>query len=184
MLVNGGVGLTLTSLEYVVLAQLNRRARSGYELGKALDGTPMGAFSSSPGSIYPTLNRLEAAKLVRRKESPRGRRPRREFHLTAKGRRWLATWIRAPVTPGDLLRRPGVLALRYSFTVSKEERATLLRRHVRAAREGRDSYARVVNETRRHAVDTSRGALQLARDLLATHLTWAERELRRVTRRA
>ena len=172
--------MKLTELEYVLLAHLKRRARTGYELGKALEGLPMGTFSSSPGSIYPALRRLSKARLVRPSEVPRGRRPRKEFRLTKAGTGRLSAWLDAPVTPPELLRRPGVLALRYSFLPTAERRAAFLSAYAAAALEGLEHYSRFLLEARSRAVHGSIGALELVRDMLATHRAWAEREVDKV----
>ena len=169
--------MKLTELEYVLLAHLKRRARTGYELGKAFEGLPMGTFSSSPGSIYPALRRLSEAGLVQPSEVPLGRRPRKEFRLTKVGKRQLRVWLHAPVTLPELLRRPGVLALRYSFLPTAERRAAFLSAYVAAALEGLEHYSKFLSEARGHAVDGSIGALELVRDLLVSHRAWAEREL-------
>ena len=167
--------MKLTELEYVLMAHLKRRRRTGYELGKALEGLPMGTFSSSPGSIYPALRRLSEAGLIKPRDIPRGKRPRKEFRLTSSGVRRLSAWLNAAISPEDLLRRPGVLALRYSFLPTGEQKA-FLSNYAQAARAGLDLYSTFLSSAREHAVESSIGALELARDQLATHIAWAERE--------
>ena len=46
-------------LRYVILSLLKEKPRHGYELIKALEDLSSGAYSPSPGSIYPTLTYLE-----------------------------------------------------------------------------------------------------------------------------
>ena len=140
----------------------------------------MGTFSSSPGSIYPALRRLTEVGLVRPSSVPLGRRPRKEFRLTRAGTRRLSVWLNTPVTPPELLRRPGVLVLRYAFLPTAERRAAFLVGYEAAARAGLEHYSRFLSEARSSAVDGSIAALKLVRDMLATHLAWAERELNRV----
>jgi len=41
----------------------------------------------SPGTLYPFLHQLEEMGLVTHRDKPVGKRPRRVYHLTAKGRR-------------------------------------------------------------------------------------------------
>ena len=141
-----------------------------------LEGLPMATFSSSPGSIYPALRRLSEEGLVQPSAVPLGRRPRKEFRLTKAGTRRLSAWLHAPVTLPELLRRPGVLALRYSFLPTAERRAAFLVGYASAALVGLEHYSRFLSEARSRAADGSVGALELVRDLLATHREWAERE--------
>jgi DNA-binding PadR family transcriptional regulator len=46
-------------LRYVILHLLDEKPRHGYEVIKALEELSSGAYSPSPGSIYPTLTFLE-----------------------------------------------------------------------------------------------------------------------------
>jgi DNA-binding PadR family transcriptional regulator len=114
----------LTPLSYALLGLVRQQPRSGYGLRKVFETTPLGSYSSSPGSIYPALKALETAGLVevRGGETARGKGL---YHLTAKGSDALDAWLVAPI--GDvkeaLLRfafldeddRPGILAFLASF---------------------------------------------------------------------
>ncbi len=46
-------------LRYVILSLLEKKPRHGYELIKALEDLSSGAYSPSPGTIYPTLTFLQ-----------------------------------------------------------------------------------------------------------------------------
>ena len=77
--------------ELLVLAQLEERARHGYEIGQLIASRGAGAVSFQPASLYPVLYRLERRGLIagRWVEKPNQRR-RRYYRLTADGRRVLA----------------------------------------------------------------------------------------------
>src|SRR5262245_163383 len=83
--------------ELLVLAQLESRARHGYEIGQRIAARGAGAVSFQPASLYPVLYRLERRGLIagRWVEKPNQRR-RRYYRLTTEGRRALAerrrTW--------------------------------------------------------------------------------------------
>ena len=71
---------TPTTLEYALLGLVHAEPRSGYDLCKVFETTPMGHYSSSPGAIYPALKRLEGAGLVEGKVEKAGSlRPRKKF---------------------------------------------------------------------------------------------------------
>lgn len=72
--------------------------------------TPLGVFSSSPGSIYPALKNLEAQGLARRSS---GRAA--PYRLTPAGRAALKDWLRAPVAYDDVRRRFDILMLKLAF---------------------------------------------------------------------
>ena len=54
-----------TLLEYALLGLTYQAPMSGYDLRKIFTTTAMGHFSSSPGAIYPALQRLEARSLLK-----------------------------------------------------------------------------------------------------------------------
>jgi PadR family transcriptional regulator len=76
--------------ELLVLAQLEDRARHGYEIGQQIATRGAGGVSFQPASLYPVLYRLERRGLIagRWVEKPNQRR-RRYYRLTPEGRRVL-----------------------------------------------------------------------------------------------
>lgn len=76
--------------ELLVLAQLEDRARHGYEIGQQIAARGAGGVSFQPASLYPVLYRLERRGQIagRWVEKPNQRR-RRYYRLTPEGRRVL-----------------------------------------------------------------------------------------------
>jgi transcriptional regulator len=76
--------------ELLVLAQLEQRARHGYDIGQQIAARGAGGVSFQPASLYPVLYRLERRGLIagRWVEEPNQRR-RRYYRLTPAGRRML-----------------------------------------------------------------------------------------------
>lgn len=102
----------LTTLGLALLALVNAQPRSGYALRKVFEDSPVGRFSSSPGSIYPALKKLESLGLV---ESRPGPGVGSELHATRSGRRALLAWLAVPVTATDYDRDPDLCFLRFAF---------------------------------------------------------------------
>jgi len=98
----------MTPLSYALLGLVRMQPRSGYALRKVFETTPLGDYSSSPGSIYPALKSLEKAGMVQARDA-RDVRGKGLYHLTAAGEDALHKWLRAPV--GDL----GEAMLRFAF---------------------------------------------------------------------
>jgi DNA-binding PadR family transcriptional regulator len=99
----------------MLMGLLEPGPRSGYELRKALLGSPLKHFSESPGAIYPALRRLESnGWIAPLSEAPAGR-GRRDLRLTPGGRAALVSWLRRPVTRDDVVWRLEELALRFAF---------------------------------------------------------------------
>jgi DNA-binding PadR family transcriptional regulator len=97
----------MTPLSYALLGLVRQQPRSGYALRKVFETTPLGGYSSSPGSIYPALRSLEKAGLLETHEHRA--HGKGLYHLTLQGERALDVWLRAPI--GDL----GEAMLRFAF---------------------------------------------------------------------
>jgi DNA-binding PadR family transcriptional regulator len=75
-------------LRLVVLRLIGEQPRHGYDLIKGIEGRLGGAYTPSPGVIYPALGRLEKLGLVRRAAPERGKKP---YAITDAGRSALET---------------------------------------------------------------------------------------------
>lgn len=80
------------STEILILALLEERDRHGYELARLIDERSHGAISFHVASLYPTLYRMEDKGLIDgRWVEKAGQRRRRYYHITAAGRKTLAS---------------------------------------------------------------------------------------------
>jgi len=103
-------------LGYALLGLINLNPSSGYDLRKIFAETAMGNYSSSPGAIYPALERLEKQKLIRGAvEDSAGLRRKRLYRLTAGGTAALKGWLSKPVEQSGVMRGANELMLRFSF---------------------------------------------------------------------
>jgi DNA-binding PadR family transcriptional regulator len=103
----------VTGLDHAILGLLARGDMSGYRIRKVFEDTALGNYSSSPGSIYPALARLEILGLV--KKMKKHRTIQNLYAITEKGRKQLRTWIFGKVTRDDVTRNSEVLSLRIAF---------------------------------------------------------------------
>src|SRR5215469_3827287 len=78
------------SAELLILAQLESRARHGYEIGVEIERRSAGEVSFQIASLYPVLYRLERKGLIAGQwvEAAGQRRRRSAFPARAKGRLW------------------------------------------------------------------------------------------------
>jgi len=91
---------TLTELERVVLGVVwMYEPCSAYTVRRDFLTSTSSYWSGSAGAIYPVMARLEALGLIRATELPWGRRTKKEYRVTAKGRRELESWVRPPLEP-------------------------------------------------------------------------------------
>jgi DNA-binding PadR family transcriptional regulator len=73
-------------LKYVILRLLDEKPRHGYDIIKALEERSGGAYSPSPGTVYPTLTMLEEMGYARAAEGDGGKRI---YEITDEGRKYL-----------------------------------------------------------------------------------------------
>ena len=74
-------------LKYVILKLLAEKPRHGYEVIKELEDRFGGAYSPSPGTVYPTLTMLEDIGYARANTDEGGRKV---YEITDAGRAYLA----------------------------------------------------------------------------------------------
>ena len=72
-------------LKYMILELLRDRPMHGYEVMRALEETSGGAYTASPGSVYPTLQSLEDGGYVSSEEKD----GRKVYTITDEGREFL-----------------------------------------------------------------------------------------------
>jgi DNA-binding PadR family transcriptional regulator len=83
---------------YAVLGMLSIRPMSGYDIKQAIGESIVHFWDESYGRIYPTLKRLAAEGLARRKtERQAGRPDRQVYSLTSPGRQVLERWLALPI---------------------------------------------------------------------------------------
>ena len=101
----------ITVLGYALLGLIRDDPRSGYGLRRVFETTPLGNYSSSPGSIYPALKNLQKAGLIEARAAGKGN----VFHLTEAGRAALDAWLRQSVTVDEVARQMSAIMLRFAF---------------------------------------------------------------------
>ncbi len=116
----------LTTLEYVVLGMIGVEAQSGYSLITTFE-SGIFRWSASPGSIYPTLKRLEQAGIIAgRLEMAYETRPRKMYTLTPGGESLLDEWLRAPLTRNEVGEMRDIVLLKFLFAEKRLTRAEVL----------------------------------------------------------
>jgi PadR family transcriptional regulator AphA len=111
----------------VILGVLAFGPATGYDIKRLTDISTRFFWRASYGQIYPELRRLEQAGLVRSKEEPHGRRQRRVYELTAKGRSAVSDWLRAEDDVYEI-RDEGLLRLFFGELLEHDELLGLVRR--------------------------------------------------------
>lgn len=111
--------MQLTPLGYALIGLVLAKPQSGYALRNVFETTPMGSFSSSPGSIYPALDKLLKAGMLDKRAPETG--GKNLFHVTPLGEQTMASWLRAPVTQEEIAKSVDNVLLRFAFLQSVDE---------------------------------------------------------------
>ena len=104
--------MNLTTLDALLVFLVGHKSQSGYDIRQMFQATPLGTFSDSPGSVYPSLARLEARGLLASSAAAGGRR-RRSYKRTASGQKALVVWLERPIDAEANKRRAGEIELRF-----------------------------------------------------------------------
>jgi DNA-binding PadR family transcriptional regulator len=112
--------MVVTTLGYALLGLIRAEARTGYALRMVFETTPMGSYSSSPGSIYPALKSLEKQGLVAAEAT--GKR-KSIIHITPDGRRIFDAWLTAPMGTEESV---DTALLRFAFLHDHPDRQVTL----------------------------------------------------------
>ncbi len=102
-----------TTLDYAILGLLKDGPLSGYRIRKIFETSAMGNYSSSPGTIYPALKRLERLALVSKENNEENKKS--QFSLTAAGKQALIDWMRQDISTEDVSKKLSELMLRFAF---------------------------------------------------------------------
>lgn len=102
-----------TLLDYAILGLIQDQPLSGYAIRKLFKETGLGNYSSSPGTIYPALNRLQKFKLVKKNEQRETAKTR--FEITSDGILILKNWFSQPIEKIEVEKKTNELLLRFAF---------------------------------------------------------------------
>src|SRR5215217_5634108 len=114
------------SVEYVILAGLVRRPRSGYDLTRWMQRETSHYFTVGHNRIYPALSALERDGLVVHEVVPSDRGPERKvYSITEAGREALLSWVDSPPVERQVRDEQLVKVLCYGFLPTERALARL-----------------------------------------------------------
>lgn len=174
-----------TSLGLALIGLAFAKPQTGYALRKVFEESPLGIFSSSPGSIYPALAKLENAGLLQRRPQAVGGRPL--YHVTESGRGVLLEWLDAAITVEEVARNVDHILLRFAFLQSFPDNDDLTRRFLRSFRKAVKTHLqglRAFMESDEGQSLSSHGRWAMQNGILGyeSHLDWAEDVLRELNK--
>jgi len=92
------------NIKPIILQALSEKPMNGYEIIQHFAKRSGGHWRPSPGSVYPTLRKLEAEGSI----TAKGVASKTEYHVTAKGKRQAKE--QSTVNPWDGVKHPDLLA--------------------------------------------------------------------------
>jgi DNA-binding PadR family transcriptional regulator len=106
---------------YVILGILNLGPHSGYDIKQLADMSTRHFWATSYGQIYPELKRLTESGLIKPEDASKGTRQRTLYHLTAKGKQTLRTWVTNPAIRSLEIRDEMLLKLFFAGAMAPKE---------------------------------------------------------------
>jgi DNA-binding PadR family transcriptional regulator len=178
------VATPLSTLRLAILGLLAREPRSGYDLRRVFATTPLGHFSSSPGAVYPALERLTEEGLVSGAVADQGAaRQRVVYSLTPAGAAALDSQLRLPVTPEDVIWSFDHVILRFAF-MDRLDHAVVLR-FLAEVIDGAEAYVRQLERVRKGMLSLPSPVPRLALDhgirSYRGHADWARAAIAEVS---
>lgn len=114
------------TVEYVILAALVRKPRSGYDLTRWMQRETSHYFAVGHSSVYPALSRLEGDGLVSHEVVPSVRGPERKvYSITVAGQEVLLEWANTSVVERQVRDEQLVKVLCYGFLPEEHALARL-----------------------------------------------------------
>ena len=176
----------MTELDLTILAIIARDGPlSAYDVRKVFARSLTSTWSSSTGSIYPSIRRLQDARHVA-SSSPKGARARKTLRVTAAGRAAVDRWLQE-ITPEMAGPTPNPVRTRIYFLgiLNSSEGSAILRKAIASTRAALDEAER--RRTARVSADSddvvqhlaSEGVLYELRARVAW-LEWLEREAAKI----
>jgi DNA-binding PadR family transcriptional regulator len=117
-----------TLLDFAILGLLQEEPLTGYGIRKFFEETALGNYSSSPGTIYPALKRLQKGMLIEsvvQKTSSKS-----SFQITKNGILMLKNWFLKPIEKVEVEKKMDELLLRFAFMeklIDKDHRINYLK---------------------------------------------------------
>ncbi len=142
-------GNQLRPPDYVVLGMVRLGAQSGYDIKKSVRDSIRFFWTISEAQIYPSLERLEGAMLVRGRAAPQGRRRRRSFEITPQGEAALRRWLTSGEAMPFELRDIGLVKLFFADALDRADALGLLQAIIERSRERVAALNRIEPEARR-----------------------------------
>ncbi len=112
-------------LDRIILGLLLYRSLSIYEIKKAIEQSVGFFYSSSYGNIQPSLKKLERDQLVNTEQKVVNGRNRKEYSITANGRKQFKAWLSREIKIGKI-QDEGLLRLFFLAELSDKEQLKLL----------------------------------------------------------
>lgn len=101
-------------MDYAILGLIHQEPLSGYGIRKQFETTAIGNYSSSPGAIYPALDRLKKLELV--VKSILKNQKKEKFSCTSNGIKTLKKWLLQPIEKNDVAKNIDEILLKFAFS--------------------------------------------------------------------
>lgn len=167
--------IRITTLDYAIMGLLHQGAKTGYAIRLIFEQTALGSYSSSPGTIYPALKKLERTGHVQKKALKEGGKA--QFFLLDKGLEVLHQWLKNDLSEEVIDKRMNEVLLKFAFMeelLDKEERLYFLEELSRYLQKSLDQLQLFHQTQGQNLALHGRLALENGIEGQKAHLRWAK----------
>lgn len=137
-------GTNAPDTAYGVLGMLTFGEMSGYDVGKAIEGSIGFFWAPAKSQLYGELRRLVALGWAREREVEQADRPdKRIYTITPAGERALRDWLATPPADFDPIKSPFLLRLFFGHLAGPEAVRGLIAEHRRQAEELLEAFGQI-----------------------------------------
>lgn len=174
---------TLTSIDYIILGLLQESPLTGYGIRKIFETTALGNYSSSPGTIYPALKRLQKLNLIENvpAEAENGKSV---FQVQKAGTTALIDWLESTVNQELIQRKMAELILRFAFMgglVPLEKQIQFLNNLIQALQQYLQQLEQFYDTAKANMDQTAQLAFEHGLSSYQNDLKWAKKALKQLT---
>jgi DNA-binding PadR family transcriptional regulator len=129
---------------YGVMGMLTFGEMSGYDLGKAIEGSIGFFWAPAKSQLYAELRRLVTIGWAREREVEQTDRPdKRVYTITSEGEEALRSWLETPPAGFDPIKSPFLLRLFFGHLAGAEAVRGLVTEHRRQAEELLETFGQI-----------------------------------------
>ncbi len=133
-------------IDKIILGLLNIRSLTSYDIQKSMKQSINFFYSSSLGSINPTLKKLHTQHLVDFDEQMENGRAKKLYHISPQGKEAYIKWLNSPITTGRI-KEDALIKLFFLGDTSTENQLELIGNYLNELKQTQEALRMIKENT-------------------------------------